>query len=81
MKSITSTEANRSFSKLLGRAMKGETVAITHRGRVVARIVPEADQREKARRDAAFGALLERLKKQPAMNLPRISREELYEDD
>jgi antitoxin (DNA-binding transcriptional repressor) of toxin-antitoxin stability system len=61
--------------------MKGETVAITHRGRVVARIVPEANRQEKARRDAAFRALLDRLKKQPAMNLPRFSRDELYEDD
>ena len=78
MKLIASTEANRNFSKLLGRAAKGETIAITVRGKIVARIVPDADYNDAAlairRREH-----VERLRRQPVLNLPRFTRDDLYD--
>jgi prevent-host-death family protein len=78
MKLVPSTEANRSFSKLLARAAKGETVAITVRGKIVARIVPDQDYNDVAlairRREH-----IEQLRRQPALNLPRVTRDDMYD--
>ncbi len=78
MKQVPSTEANRSFSKILARAAKGETVAITVRGKIVARIVPDQDYNDAAlairRREH-----MERLRRQPALNLPRFTRDDMYD--
>jgi prevent-host-death family protein len=78
MKKVTSTEANRSFSKLLARAAKGEPTEITIRGKVVARLQPVSE--EEKQREAAFQELLERLRSQTPMGIPRGSRDELYDD-
>ncbi len=40
MKKVTSTHANRSFSRILADAIKGQTTEITVRGKVVAKIGP-----------------------------------------
>ena len=78
MKQVASTEANRSFSKLLGRAAKGETIAITVRGKIVARIVPDADYNDTAlairRREH-----IEQLRRNPALNLPKVTRDDMYD--
>jgi prevent-host-death family protein len=78
MKQVPSTEANRSFSKILARAAKGETVAITVRGKIVARIVPDQDYNDVAlairRREH-----MERLRRQPVLNLPRFTRDDMYD--
>ena len=78
MKQVPSTEANRSFSKILARAAKGETGAITVRGKIVARIVPDQDYNDAAlairRREH-----MERLRRQPALNLPRFTRDDMYD--
>jgi prevent-host-death family protein len=81
MSSITSTEANRSFSKLLSNARKGQATEITVRGQVVAKIVP-IEKRQKAlnaKEQKEWQGFLERLRSQPALNLPRINRNELYD--
>jgi prevent-host-death family protein len=78
MKRITSTEANRSFSKLLSRAVRGEPTEITIRGKVVARLQPVSE--DDRRKEEAFLRHLDTLKRKPVMNLPRVSRDELYED-
>jgi prevent-host-death family protein len=78
MKQVPSTEANRSFSKILARAAKGETIAITVRGKIVARIVPDQDYNDVAlairRREH-----MERLRRQPVLNLPRFTRDDMYD--
>jgi prevent-host-death family protein len=78
MKTISMTEANRSFSKIAHRAAKGEVIGLTVRGKVIARIVPEGDYNDLAlairRREH-----IERLRQQPAMNLPKVTRDEMYE--
>lgn len=80
-KVITATEANRDFSELLRKVEHGETVAVTRRGRVVARIVPSAAPEEDARktRAAAMQALVERLAQRPVRNLGKITRDDGYD--
>jgi prevent-host-death family protein len=80
MKTITSTEANRSFAKIVNRAAKGEVFGVTVRGKVIARIVPESDYNDVAlairRREH-----LEELRDRPVMNLPRATRDDMNDDD
>ena len=80
MKMVTATEANRDFSKLLELAASGEAIAITRHGKVVARIVPEVDTEEEARKDRAFNEHLEVLRSQPLLGVKRGTRDEVYED-
>ena len=47
MREIQSSDAKARFSELLDKVEQGETIAITRRGRVVARMVPEASVRQK----------------------------------
>jgi prevent-host-death family protein len=80
MKTVTAADANRQFSKLLREVQAGEEVVITSHGRPIVRMVavdsPTAEEREEARR-----RLLEHLRSQPVLNLPKFTRDELYEDD
>jgi prevent-host-death family protein len=46
MRTIQSSDAKTRLSELLDEVERGETVVITRHGRAVARLVPEADQRE-----------------------------------
>jgi len=78
MKTITSTEANRSFSKLLARAAKGESTAITVRGKVIARLEPAASDDGKAAERRKLEHVRQ-LRRRPVMDLPRFSRDELYD--
>ena len=77
MKQVTSTEANRDFSKLLQAVAKGERVQISSRGRPVAVMLPASPQRAAAQEAAA--QLLARLEAQAADGQSRDwSRDDLY---
>ncbi len=78
-KTVTATEANRAFSRLLEEVRKGQEITITSHGEVVARLVPGHDADEKERREKAWKVLLERLRQQPALNSGPWSRDEAYE--
>lgn len=79
--SISAADANRHFSQILrGVREEGATYIVTSHGKAVAKIVPIADENDNAIRERARKLLLERLGKQPAMNLPRFTRDELYDD-
>jgi prevent-host-death family protein len=82
MTRISSTEANRSFSKLLAEVRKGKPAEITVRGEVVAKIVPvkKPDPLAEAETQRKWEEFMERLRSQPTLNLPRGSRDELYDD-
>lgn len=82
MTRISSTEANRSFSRLLAEVRKGKPVDITVRGEVVARIVPveKTDPAREAEEQRKWEEFMEKLRQQPALNLPRGTRDELYDD-
>lgn len=79
---VTATEANRSFSRLLREVGLGKHVTVTAHGRPVATLAPVDDEgAEQARRRAA----LETLKAHWATVEPKTigawSREDLYERD
>ena len=83
MKRVTSTDANRNFSKLLARAIKGQATEITVRGKVVARLegVPQSDPAAEAEKQKRWEQFIERLRNQPVLNIPRGTRDELYDDE
>lgn len=77
---ISAADANRRFSQIL-RGVREEhtTYVVTSHGKPVAKITPvDATPDVSAR---AHALLLARLKKQPALNAGRWTRDELYERD
>lgn len=78
MKAITSTEANREFSKLLRAVAQGQSIQITSRGRPVATLSP-IDSRALKRRAAGKASLLARLDAQARGGERDGSRDELYD--
>jgi prevent-host-death family protein len=78
---VSAAEANRSFSRLLRGVREGRSYTVTAHGRPVARIVPasERDDVERRVRAAAWRALLERIEKQPIVNVGPWTRDELYD--
>ena len=78
VKTVSATECNRYFSKILRDVRAGETVIVTLRGKPVVEI--RSANRIVADREAAKQALFTRLRSQPVLNLPRIRRDELYDD-
>jgi prevent-host-death family protein len=78
---VSAAEANRQFSRLLRGVREGRRYVVTAHGRPVARLVPaaEGDPEEQQVREAALRVLLERVAKQPAIDIGRWTRDELYE--
>ncbi len=88
MRTVSAADANRYFSSILREVKGGATVVVTSRGEAVARIVPlstaervEADKKD-AERQQAWKDHIERLRLQPAMNIPITwTRDDIYDDD
>jgi prevent-host-death family protein len=78
-RTISAADANRKFSSLLRGVREGHSYVVTSHGKPVARLVPAGQQGRVAA--ATRKALLARLRRQPAINIGRWSRDELYEDD
>ena len=78
-KAISAAEANREFSAVLRGVRNGHSYVVTSHGRPVARIVPVTSGEEIG--NAARVALFKRLKRAPALAIPKWTREELYEDE
>jgi prevent-host-death family protein len=80
VKTVSAAQANREFSKLMKLVEGGEEVVVTSRGRPRIKLV-RADQinDEARRRQEAFDALTRRLAGQSAQNLPRATRDDMYE--
>jgi prevent-host-death family protein len=78
---ISAAEANRAFSRLLRGAREGRSYLVTAHGRPVARLVPAngSDENERRVRGAALCALIERVRRQPAVDVGPWTRDELYE--
>jgi prevent-host-death family protein len=78
---VSAAEANRSFSRLLRGVREGRSYLVTAHGRPLARIIP-ADSDDEATlrmRRAARRALFARLERQPAIDIGKWTRDELYE--
>lgn len=79
-RSISATDANREFSRVLSEVANGQTYVVTTRGKPVMKMVPvERDEADKAERNARLKAFLEELGKYPAQNLGRVTRDDGYE--
>ena len=82
-KTISATEANRQFSKLLREAQEGFTVTITSRGQPVAVLSGPQDDAANAKtaeRKLCFKDYIDSLKSRPIMNLGRFNRDDAYEN-
>lgn len=77
MKTITASEANRQFSKLLREVAEGEDVSIVSHGRTVAKIVSTADEIKS--REMARSALMARLSRQATTGQRGWTRADLYD--
>ena len=77
-KRVTAAEANRNFSAILRDISAGDSVVVTVHGRPVAQILPFDSDSET--RNAARIELLARLAVQPALGMPRFSRDDFYDD-
>jgi prevent-host-death family protein len=75
MRTITATDANRHFSRLLREVAAGESVCIVSRGAPVAKLSPVDDE---SGRDAAHKSLLLRLGTQQITGERAWSRNDLY---
>lgn len=80
VKTVSAAQANREFSKLMRIVETGEEVVVTSRGRPKMKLVriEEVDDTA-ARRQRAFDELTERLRSQPTLNLPRLTRDDFYD--
>ena len=83
MKTVSATEANRHFSKLLREVKAGETVIVTSRGKPVVEMRPPSTcSDEERRREEAWRDLLDHLATRPVLGIPITwTREDLYDDD
>jgi len=78
-KAISAAEANRKFSQLLREVKEGQSYVVTNHGRPVARIAPIQTKTAHAAASAAHTSLLNRLRRQPVVNIGRWNRDELYD--
>jgi prevent-host-death family protein len=76
---VSAADANRSFSRLLHDVRQGRSYIVTSHGKPVARISPVEESDKKA--EVARDILLARLLSQPAVEVGKWTRDELYEDD
>jgi prevent-host-death family protein len=75
---VSAADANRKFSFILREVQAGYRYTVTSHGRPVARIVPAANDDQRA--PGARAALIERLQRQPVVRISPWTRDELYED-
>ena len=71
MREIQSSDAKAHFTQLLTQVERGETVIITRHGRAIARIVPEAAERQASVKK--FKAEIERFRR----TMPRLTLNEI----
>lgn len=81
MKTITVTEANQAFSRLLREMEKdGEGYVIMRRGRPVARLIPDkGDKMSDPQWRAAYERMMANLKKGAHLGGLRVDRDDLYD--
>lgn len=78
-RTVSASEANQNFSRLLGEAEAGETITIERRGKPVARLVP-SDADDRARRIAAHERMIALFDSWPNAGAVPWTRDELYDD-
>lgn len=77
---VSAADANRKFSSLVRGVREARaTYVVTAHGRPVAKIIPYNGSDDLVR-SKARGALFERLRSQPVMDVGAWTRDELYDD-
>jgi prevent-host-death family protein len=71
---ITASQANQEFSKLLRQVQQGEDFVVLSRGRAVARVIPYTETKS----DDGISRLLGKLEQLPHRRLDNWSRDDLY---
>ncbi|MGH9416924.1 MAG: type II toxin-antitoxin system Phd/YefM family antitoxin [Terriglobales bacterium] len=71
MVEIAASEAKTHFLRLLDRVAEGESIVVTRRGQRIARLVPEAQQRQ-VESKAAMGRIRERRAGAPSVSVEEI---------
>jgi prevent-host-death family protein len=77
-KAVSAAEANRNFSRLLEGVRQGKSYVVTSHGRPLAKLIPVDEPT--GTNQAAWEALMERLRTQPVQDIGPWTRDELYED-
>jgi antitoxin (DNA-binding transcriptional repressor) of toxin-antitoxin stability system len=77
---LATCDVEEKIADVLDRAKNGERVQITRDGIAVAEIALSFET-PKIDREAIKKALFERLATQPNLNLPKFTRDEIYDDD
>ena len=79
MRTVSLTTANRQFSRLIREVEGGEDIAITRRGRPVARLAPyREDRTADPEWAAAYERMMARLEEGASLGGLRIRRDALY---
>ncbi len=79
-RTVTASEANQNFSRILGEAEAGETITILRRGLTVAKLVPIPDNDiERTRRVAAAKDLVALMRTFEPVVIGPWTRDELYD--
>jgi len=79
-RTITATDANREFSRLLNEVANGETYVVTARGKPVVKMVPvSAEEADREARKQRLKAYLKEISRRPVSNLGKITRDDGYE--
>ena len=79
MKTVTASDANRQFSRVLRDATRGEEFVVISRGRTVATIGPAGNKTD-AQRRAAKETLMKRLRGQRVTGKRTWTRDDLYKE-
>ena len=79
---VTATEANRSFSKLLREVARGRRITVTSHGNPVAEIIPRQDEAaSREKRLAALAVLKKEWAEQPHITIGPWTRDDLHDRD
>ena len=79
-RTITATEANREFSRLLGEVAGGDTYVVTAHGKPVVRMTPVRETSHDAgERQRRLRALLDDMARLPLRHAGRVTRDDGYD--
>ncbi|WP_419815431.1 type II toxin-antitoxin system Phd/YefM family antitoxin [Glacieibacterium sp.] len=77
-RTVSASEANQNFSRLLGEVETGEVITIERRGKPIAKLVPTEDD-ARARRIEAGERMIAYFRSQPGFVTGPWTREDLYD--
>jgi prevent-host-death family protein len=81
-RTVSASEANQNFSRLLGEVETGEVITIERRGKPIAKLVPTDIDVMRQKRIAAGKRMVAFMRTLPRTTITeRWTRDEIYDDD